>query len=167
MTEFFPAPLGPSHPPPKEWSADSLILLFICVCKLLAICPRWGKLLAICPRKNNIIYLRGQIDNNLHTQKILFFCVCTFIRGSPSSEAFWSEVPIPLLPVSRHVVEFSRILWQKRPLTKGKQWQKSLWRRVLWPKSLWRIVLWHKGLWGKNLWPQPSWYPYGTIHGSI
>ena len=30
------------------------------------------KLLAICPRKNNIIYLRGQIDNNLHTQKILF-----------------------------------------------------------------------------------------------
>ena len=31
-----------------------------------------GKLLAICPRKNNIIYFRGQIDNNLHTQKILF-----------------------------------------------------------------------------------------------
>ena len=91
----------------------------------------------------------------------------TFIRGSPSSEVFWSEVPIPLLPVSRHVVDFSRILWQKRPLTKRKQWQKSLWRMVLWPKSLWQIVLWHKGLWGKNLWPQPSWYPYGTIHGSI
>ena len=45
MTEFFPAPLGPSHPPPKEWSADSLILLFI---------------------------LCGQIEINLHTQKILF-----------------------------------------------------------------------------------------------
>ena len=30
------------------------------------------KLLAICPRKNNIIYFRGQIDNNLHTQIILF-----------------------------------------------------------------------------------------------
>ena len=90
-----------------------------------------------------------------------------FHQRSPSSEVFWSEVPIPLLPVSRHVVDFSRILWQKRPLTKRKQWQKSLWRMVLWPKSLWRIVLWHKGLWGKNLWPQPSWYPYGTIHGSI
>ena len=75
----------------------------------------------------------------------------TLSPENPSSWTFWSEVPIPLLPVSRHVVEFSRILWQKRPLTKGKQWQKSLWRRVLWPKSLWRIVLWHKSLRKKPL----------------
>ena len=77
MTEFFPAPLGPSHPPPKEWSADSLILLILVANFLMAyILSTRKKLFAHAKiilfilrgqTANNLPHL-GQIANNVHTQ---------------------------------------------------------------------------------------------------
>ena len=52
-----------------------------------------GKLLAICPRKNNIIYFRGQIDNNLHTQKILFILRVHIISYLPQVGQIISYLP--------------------------------------------------------------------------